>query len=53
MVAGLPLAVLQAAALDLGGRRCWNRKDPEQRWTLERLAALGRAIGKQFSPARG
>lgn len=53
MVSGLPLEVMQAAAKDLGARHCWDRKNPEHRWVLDRLGALGRAIGKQLSPARG
>lgn len=52
MVAGLPLVIHQAAAKDLGSRHCWNRKDPEHRWVMDRLAAHGRAIASELSPRR-
>ena len=35
-------AVAEAAFNDLSARGAWNRKDPEQRWVMARLAALGR-----------
>jgi len=35
---------LIAAAEDLNARIVWDRKDPEQRWILQRRAALLREI---------
>lgn len=40
----LSAATVIAAAKDLMGRCAHNRKDPEQRWTMERKAALRREI---------
>jgi hypothetical protein len=38
---------LIAAAEDLAGRTVWDRKDPEQRWILQRRAALLREIRRR------
>lgn len=38
---------LLAAAQDLGHRRCWNRKDPEHRWVMNRVAAILRALDRK------
>ena len=38
---------LIAAAEDLTGRTVWDRKDPEQRWILQRRAALLREIRRR------
>jgi hypothetical protein len=35
---------LQAAAADLGRRHYHDRRDPEHRWGMARLAALARAM---------
>lgn len=45
-VAILTPETLRAAAADLGRRRCWDYRDPEQRWCLGRLAALARRIDR-------
>jgi hypothetical protein len=38
---------LLAAAADLGRRRYHNRRDPEHRWGMDRLGALGREISRR------
>jgi hypothetical protein len=38
---------LIAAAEDLAARTVWDRKDPEQRWILQRRAALLREIRRR------
>lgn len=38
---------LKAAAADLGARHCHNRRDPEHRWVMDRLGALGREISRR------
>jgi hypothetical protein len=38
---------LIAAAEDLAARTVWDRKDPEQRWILQRRAALMREIARR------
>lgn len=40
---------LRAIGEDLGRRHCWDRQNPEHRWTMHRLAAVGRRIAKEFS----
>lgn len=39
--------LIEAAYNDLHGRNAWNRKDPEQRWVMARLAAL-RRLGQRM-----
>jgi hypothetical protein len=40
---------LRAIGLDLGRRHCADRGNPEQRWIMHRLAAVGRRLAKEFS----
>ena len=47
----LPATVLAAAA-DLGKRRCWDRSNPVQRWTMGRLGALCRRIAREHLAER-
>jgi len=43
----LPDQTLIAAAEDLNSRTVWDRRDPEQRWILQRRAALLREIRRR------
>jgi hypothetical protein len=46
-VAGMETELLMEIAIDLGRRRVWNRKDPEQRWVMARKAAVLRSLGRK------
>lgn len=39
--------IAKAAAKDLYDRRAWDRRDPEQRWIMNRLAALLRLLDRK------
>lgn len=39
--------IAKAAAEDLGKRRAWDRRDPEQRWIMNRLASLLRLLDRK------
>ena len=49
-IAGHGEQTLRAIGADLGRRRCSDRKDPEHRWVMHRLAAVGRALSKLSQP---
>jgi hypothetical protein len=39
--------IAMSAATDLGKRRAWDRRDPEHRWVMNRLAALLRLLDRK------
>jgi hypothetical protein len=48
-LAGYGEFTLRAIGVDLGRRHCCDRGNPEQRWIMHRLAAVGRRLSKEFS----
>ncbi len=47
-LAGYGEFTLRAIGSDLGRRHCADRGNPEQRWIMHRLAAVGRRLAKEF-----
>lgn len=50
-VRGLDTTTLLAARKDLMARKVSNRRDPEERWIMERRAAIARELDHRWNKA--